>query len=75
MTTPDCVPGPDGTCGLCNDAAHAATVLTVDAVAQTARVELGGARVEVATDLVREVQPGQTVLVHQGFAIARLEEP
>jgi hydrogenase maturation factor len=75
MTTPDCTPGPDGACALCGDVAHPATVLAVDAAARMAAVELGGARVEVATDLVGRVRAGETLLVHQGFAIGRLEAP
>lgn len=35
-------------------------------------VDASGARLEVALDLVEEVNPGDYVLVHAGFAITRL---
>jgi len=38
------------------------------------RVSVHGARVEVAFDLVPEARVGDTVLVHAGVALARLQE-
>jgi hydrogenase expression/formation protein HypC len=35
-------------------------------------VDASGARLEVALDLVEEVNPGDYVLVHAGYAITRL---
>jgi len=35
-------------------------------------VDVSGARLEVALDLVEEVSPGDYVLVHAGYAITRL---
>lgn len=60
-------------CELCGDSARPARVLTVDAFTGMAQVELDGAEVSVALDLVAGVQPGQVVLVHQGFAIERVD--
>ena len=68
-----CQPGPDGTCQLCGDVALHAVVLTVDVAAAEANVDMEGRRVVVATDLVGSVQAGDVLLVHQGFAIERLE--
>jgi len=39
----------------------------------TATVELGGNRYEVCTVMTPEVQPGDWVLVHAGYAITRLD--
>jgi hydrogenase maturation factor len=38
------------------------------------RVSVRGARVEVAFDLLPEARVGDTVLVHAGVALARLQE-
>ena len=75
-----CTPGPDGSCSLCGDEATPGRVLSVDAAAGTAAVVLAGAPVAsapatVALDLVEGVRVGDTVLVHQGFAIARVDAP
>jgi hydrogenase maturation factor len=70
-----CTPGPDGSCSLCGDEAVSGRVLSVDARAGTAEVALAGAVAAVALDLVDGVRIGDTVLVHQGFAIARVDAP
>lgn len=75
MNIPDCLPRDDGTCALCGDAAHPAVVLSVDPAARLAAVDLAGVRTEVALDLVGAVRAGDRVLVHQGFALSRLETP
>jgi hydrogenase expression/formation protein HypC len=38
------------------------------------RVDFGGVRRRVCLEHVPEVQPGEWVLVHVGFALARLDE-
>jgi hydrogenase expression/formation protein HypC len=40
----------------------------------TATVELGGVRQRVSTALVEGVAPGDYVVVHVGYALARLDE-
>lgn len=37
-------------------------------------IEIGGVRKEVSLLLVDNVQPGDYVIIHVGFAIARLDE-
>jgi hypothetical protein len=67
-----CVPGPDGSCSLCGDEAVEARVLAVDAATRTAAVAVQGAVRVAALDLVDDVVAGDLVMVHQGFAIARV---
>lgn len=62
-----------GTCHLCGDEAVAGRVLSVDAVARTATVAFDGGTATVALDLV-DASIGDALLVHLGFAIARLED-
>lgn len=65
--------GPRGTtCELCGDVAVPGRVLSVDANARTATVQLECRTETVALDLV-EARAGDVVLVHLGFAITRLE--
>lgn len=76
MTAPDdaagrCDPG-SGTCHLCGDVAAPGRVVAVDAAARTATVALAGGEATVALDLV-EAGVGDELLVHLGFAIARLD--
>lgn len=42
-------------------------------ISRIAKVEFGGVTRQVYLDFVPEVQPGDYVLVHVGFAISRLE--
>ena len=70
---PACEPGPDGTCALCGDEATPGRVLAVDAGTRTAEVAMPGGARHVALDLVDDVAVGDEVLVHQGFAISRVE--
>lgn len=70
---PACAPGADGSCAVCGDEALPARVFAVDAALRAAWVEVRGAVVEIALDLVEGVGVGDTVLVHQGFAIARVD--
>lgn len=67
--------GPDPACGLCGDVALEAEVLAVADGGASARVRAGGCEMEIATDLVEPVRSGDRLLVHLGFAIARLEAP
>ena len=64
---------PDGTCVTCSDTAVAVTVtrLLADAMAV---VDTGSGQEEVSVALVT-AQPGDTVLVHAGEAIALLPRP
>jgi hydrogenase expression/formation protein HypC len=39
-----------------------------------ARIDVSGVRREVSVAFVPEVQPGDWVLVHVGFALARIDE-
>jgi hydrogenase expression/formation protein HypC len=43
-------------------------------ISRIAKVEFGGITRQVNLDFVPEVQPGDFVLVHAGFAIGRVEE-
>lgn len=65
----------DAGCGLCGDAAIDTEVVALIEGSAAARVRAGGCEMEIATDLVDAVKPGDRLLVHFGFAIARLEDP
>jgi hydrogenase maturation factor len=71
--TGPCVPSEDGGCSLCGDVAVSARIVSIDVVARVATAAAGTTEVVVGLDLVDGVDVGDTVLVHQGFAIARLE--
>jgi len=62
----------DGTCHLCGDEAVSGRVMSIDGTSGTAMVDFGGTQQIVALDLV-DATVGDTLLVHLGFAIARLE--
>lgn len=51
-----------------------AQVVALDVDRQEATVEVLGARRTASTMLVPEIAPGEWVLVHVGFAIARIDE-
>ena len=59
-------------CSLCGDAARPATIREVGPAGMTAEVDLDGAVRTIGLDFVEAVAPGDVVLVHQGFAIARV---
>lgn len=61
-----------GTCRLCGDEAVAGRVVSVDADARTASVAFEDGTATVALDLV-DAGVGDQLLVHLGFAIARLD--
>ncbi len=71
----DCDPPIPGHCSMCGDEAVPAVVLELDLALGIAEVATGGRRREVALDLVEGVEPGDTILIHQGFAIARMPRP
>ena len=49
-----------------------AKVLSADDVAQTAVVALGPVKKEISTALLDEVQPGDYVLIHVGYALHKV---
>ena len=59
-------------CATCADEALPAKVLSVDAAAGLALVELSGATGEVDITLVDQVEPGAWLLIHGGVALAWL---
>lgn len=66
------LPEPVPHCALCADEALPSVVRSVNPATRTAEVERCDAVQVIALDLVESVRVGDTVLVHQGFAIARL---
>lgn len=60
-----------GECHLCGDEAVVGRVLDIDASCRTATVEFPDGSATVALDLV-DAELGDDVLVHLGFAIARV---
>ena len=62
----------DDSCHLCGDEAIAGRVVALDARARTATVAFDCGTATVALDLV-DAKVGDELLVHLGFAIARLE--
>lgn len=64
---------PAGRCGICADEAVPAVVRSVRPADDTAEVEMCSELRRVALDLIGPASVGDTILVHQGFAIARLE--
>ena len=61
-------------CSLCGDEAVPGVVRALNPRDRTAEVELACAVRSVALDLVGAVTVGDTLLVHQGFAIAKMEK-
>jgi hydrogenase maturation factor len=68
-----CVPGPDGHCAICADEGLPGRVLAVYPEQSLALVACDAATLEVATDLLDAVAVGDTLLVHVGVAIARID--
>lgn len=71
---PVCTPGPTGHCSVCGDEAVVVRVVAVDRASDTARVEGSLEADTVALDLVEDVTVGDRLMVHMGFAIARMED-
>lgn len=61
-------------CELCLDEAVVAEVLAVSRSGELAEVSMNGQAVTVAIDLIEAVEIGDRLLVHAGFAIARIED-
>lgn len=68
-----CLPDGHGGCVTCGDEALPAVVLEIDEAALTATVEVSGQTSEIDISLVEEVTVGETVLVHGGVALGKLE--
>lgn len=62
----------DATCHLCGDEAVVGRVVQIDAATRTATVAFDTGTATVALDLV-DAAVGDSLLVHLGFAIGRLE--
>lgn len=62
-----------GHCTTCSDEALPARVLQVDEATLTAVVLINGQSTEIDISLVDEVAAGQTLLVHGGVALEKLE--
>lgn len=80
---PACLPDRERRCSLCGDAGWVGEVLEIETGHPMGRVRMedgekaASARGRVRTvalDLVEGVEPGDRVVVHMGFAIARLRE-
>lgn len=76
---PACVPEDDATCSICGDEGLVGEVIEAPARAGSGRVALEGPEGEiqerrVAFDLLPEVAAGDRVVIHMGFAIARLRD-
>ena len=70
---PACGADADDRCALCGDVAIPGRVVEVHFATRSAEVDLGGMTSMVALDLLEDVTAGDWVLVHQGFAIGRVE--
>lgn len=68
-----CEPGPDGHCAICSDEALPGQVLEIRPN-QIALVQMETVQLEIALDLVENVQTGERLLIHAGVAIAKLED-
>lgn len=67
-----CEPGPDGHCAICSDEGIPGQVLEIRPN-NLALVELPSGQLEIALDLLDNVQIGDQLLIHAGVAIATLE--
>ncbi len=61
-----------GECHLCGDVATIGRVMAIDAASRTAQVAFTGVTATIALDLV-DAGVGDTLLVHLGFAIERVD--
>jgi hydrogenase assembly chaperone HypC/HupF len=68
-----CTPSQDGNCAICSDEALPGQVESLG-TDNMALVRLSNGRQEVALDLIETPQVGDWVLVHLGFAIARVDK-
>ena len=67
-----CVPNPDGSCSICADEALPGVIMSVNPSQGTAEVRFMNELATVALDLVDDAVPGDSVMVHMGFAISRV---
>jgi len=68
---PVCTPGPDGRCAVCADEGTPGRVLELRP-GNMAWVEMPDGLQEIAVDLIEDTRVGDQLLIHLGFAIARL---
>lgn len=61
-------------CSICGDEGLLGEVLAVGDGGAIARVRLDRGIEEVALELLEDVKPGDRVVVHLGFAIARVQD-
>lgn len=74
---PACLPDETGPCSICADEGRVGEVVEAGdagSLAASGRVRIDGAIEEVSLALLDDVGPGEKVVVHLGFAIARLDE-
>lgn len=73
---PACVPEPDDTCSICGDEGRVGELLSPPNEGSEAPVRMvdTGETARVALDLLAGAQPGDRLLVHMGFAIARVRD-
>ncbi len=64
----------NGHCLTCSDEVIPVKVLSVNQATGLALVEVSDQAEEVDISLVEDIAPGDTLLVHAGVAIARVEE-
>lgn len=72
---PACAPDEFGSCSICADEGRIGEVVSVEGegLGAVGHVLVDGAEEEVALDLLDGVRPGERLVVHLGFAIARVE--
>ena len=63
----------DPHCITCSDEALPVTVLQIDELLLLAQVEVRGQITEIDVSLIDEVKVGQTLLVHGGVALERMD--
>lgn len=68
-----CLPDAAGSCSVCADEGLIGEVLKLSAQG-AAQVRIGRRVQEVTVDLLDRVRPGDRVVVHLGFAIARVQD-
>ncbi|HUF38222.1 MAG TPA: HypC/HybG/HupF family hydrogenase formation chaperone [Anaerolineales bacterium] len=66
-----CLPGPDESCSVCADEGVEGRVIALLSD-ELARVAMPAGEREIAIDLVDSVSVGDVLLIHTGFAIARV---
>ncbi len=67
-----CIPNSDGSCSICADEALPGVIVSLNPSEGTAEVSVMNELTTVALDLVENAVPGDSVMVHMGFAISRV---